>query len=93
MTKQSTLTVKGQVTIPKDVREALGLKPGDPVAFDREGGRAFLRKGTMTDAEYRRRYEAALANIDRVREQFRPYRTGRSTDDIMDELRGSEPLP
>jgi AbrB family looped-hinge helix DNA binding protein len=30
---ESTLTVKGQATIPKAVREHLGLKPGDRVKF------------------------------------------------------------
>lgn len=30
----SALTVKGQVTIPKPVRDRLGLKPGDEVAFE-----------------------------------------------------------
>jgi AbrB family looped-hinge helix DNA binding protein len=30
----STITVKGQVTIPKPVRERLGVKPGDEVRFD-----------------------------------------------------------
>ena len=29
----STLTTKGQVTIPADVRRRLGLHPGDRVAF------------------------------------------------------------
>jgi antitoxin PrlF len=30
---ESTITVKGQATIPKAVREHLGLKPGDRVKF------------------------------------------------------------
>ncbi len=30
----STLTIKGQVTIPKLVRDRLGVKPGDEVAFE-----------------------------------------------------------
>jgi AbrB family looped-hinge helix DNA binding protein len=29
----STLTVKGQTTIPKPIRDHLGLKPGDKVKF------------------------------------------------------------
>lgn len=30
---ESAITVKGQATIPKSVREHLGLKPGDRVKF------------------------------------------------------------
>jgi len=37
-TEVGTLSTKGQVTIPKDVREALHLRPGDKVLFDLEGG-------------------------------------------------------
>ena len=35
----TTLTVKGQVTIPKPIRDALGLTPGSAVDFavNREG--------------------------------------------------------
>lgn len=31
------VTSKGQVTIPKDVREKLGVQPGDEVGFREEG--------------------------------------------------------
>jgi antitoxin PrlF len=42
----NALTVKGQVTIPKRVRDALGLKPGDQVDFVMdEGGDVYLRRG------------------------------------------------
>ncbi len=37
-----TLTQKGQVTIPRDVRRALGLKPGDRVLIALDGDRALL---------------------------------------------------
>ncbi|HYD88252.1 MAG TPA: AbrB/MazE/SpoVT family DNA-binding domain-containing protein [Vitreimonas sp.] len=30
----SSVTVKGQVTIPKPVRDRLGVKPGDEVKFE-----------------------------------------------------------
>ncbi|MBM9593903.1 AbrB/MazE/SpoVT family DNA-binding domain-containing protein [Roseitranquillus sediminis] len=30
---ESTLTSKGQTTLPKEVREALGLKPGDKLRY------------------------------------------------------------
>ncbi|HET9612153.1 MAG TPA: AbrB/MazE/SpoVT family DNA-binding domain-containing protein, partial [Acidimicrobiales bacterium] len=38
------LTSKGQVTVPKAVREALGLKEGDDVIFHVEGNRAVLAR-------------------------------------------------
>ena len=44
-TEVGTLSTKGQVTIPKDIREALGIRPGDRVRFDLEAGeRAVLQK-------------------------------------------------
>ena len=42
--KSGKLTVKHQVTIPRDVRQALGLKAGDQVAFAVEDGRAILTR-------------------------------------------------
>lgn len=40
----SRITSKGQITIPKAVRAALGLGDGDLVSFAIEEGRASLRK-------------------------------------------------
>ena len=34
--KTSTMTVKGQVTVPKELRDAFGWKAGDEVEFVRE---------------------------------------------------------
>ena len=39
----ATMTSKGQMTLPKDVRDDLGLKPGDKIDFLKEGNRYVLR--------------------------------------------------
>ena len=39
----STVTTKGQVTIPKPIRDALGIGPNDRIAFIREGERVLLQ--------------------------------------------------
>lgn len=44
MDVQARLTSKGQVTIPKPVRDALGLREGDSVVFRVQDGRATLAK-------------------------------------------------
>jgi antitoxin PrlF len=41
---RSTVTSKGQITIPKQVRDEMGLKPGDRVDFVRDrAGRTMLQ--------------------------------------------------
>lgn len=41
----TTVTIKGQVTIPKAVRDRLGIKPGNAVAFELDAdGRVVLVK-------------------------------------------------
>jgi len=48
MTGVTSLTRKGQVTIPKAVREALGLKPFDRIEMEVVGGEAHLRKAQLS---------------------------------------------
>lgn len=44
-TEVGTVSTKGQVTIPRDIRKALRIRPGDKILFDLEGGdRALVRK-------------------------------------------------
>lgn len=48
MATVTSLTRKGQVTTPKEVRDQLGLKPFDKIEVTVEGGEARLRKARMT---------------------------------------------
>ncbi|WP_052347447.1 AbrB/MazE/SpoVT family DNA-binding domain-containing protein [Candidatus Nitrosotenuis chungbukensis] len=41
-----SVTTKGQITIPKEIREKLNLKEGDRVIFVIEGGQATIRKAS-----------------------------------------------
>ena len=46
----STVTRKGQVTVPAEIRKALGIKEGDKVTFVLEDGAARLtRRGSVAD--------------------------------------------
>lgn len=75
------VTTKGQVTIPKDVREALGIEPGDEVAFER------------TESGYEIRKEAPTA-VDGS-DPFEKYRGSADSEATMPErmrrLRGEYP--
>lgn len=39
----STVTSKGQITIPKEIRELLNLHPGDRLDFIIENGRVYVQ--------------------------------------------------
>lgn len=72
-TLHSRLTVKGQATIPKPVRDRLGLHQGDRVVFVLEANQVVLRKATALDLAMLKLSEEALAdwNSPEVDEAFR----------------------
>ena len=79
----NALTVKGQVTIPKRVRDTLGLKPGDEVDFEvDEKGAVHLRRAAGTPAQ------REPDGIDRARGSF-DYKWG-STAEYMKFIRGDD---
>jgi len=48
----SRLSSKGQVTIPKEIRETIGLKPGDMIAYEVENGVVTLTRVESFDATF-----------------------------------------
>lgn len=43
MKKQARITSKGQITVPRDIRRALGVRPGDRLLFEQDGGEVRVR--------------------------------------------------
>ena len=80
------LTSKGQVTIPLEIREKLGLHPGAEVEFDIVDDTVRIRKA---DAQIRRRAEVR-AWIDRVRGTAKHSKVQLTTDEIMALTRGED---
>ena len=52
MKKISRLSSKGQVTIPREIRTALHLEPGDLVVYEVKDDKAILRRAEPFDAAY-----------------------------------------
>lgn len=72
------ITVKGQVTIPKAIRERYGLRPGSQVRFVEKDRRVVLEKDAGGD----------------VWEKYRGFlKINKSTNEIFRELRGRDIQP
>jgi antitoxin PrlF len=78
----STLTIKGQVTIPKRLRDYLGLAPGDKVRFE------FVEGGAVRIIGPRKPGKAKGGKTSRFAALRGTRRSGMSTDEIMNLLRG-----
>ncbi len=74
---EATVAERGQITLPKAARDALGLTKGTKLKIEVEDGCIVIRKD-VTDA------------LSRVRGRFK-LPPGVTTDDIMRELRGRAP--
>ena len=70
---KAVVAERGQVTIPKGLRDRLVLTPHTQVDFEEDGGRLILTK---------------VVNRDPVSRVTGCLRLGRSTDAVMRELRG-----
>ena len=84
------ITSKGQVTIPKHIREKLGVQPGDEIGF-REEGQAVILEREETPAlvsKGERQLADALKLIARLRREGKIEPLGMSVDEYMDLIRG-----
>jgi AbrB family looped-hinge helix DNA binding protein len=70
---KARVSEKGQVTIPKKLRDRLGIRVGDELEFEAEQGRLVVAKVAERDA------------IDRL---YGSLRLPGSTDELMEQLRG-----
>jgi antitoxin PrlF len=70
---KSRVTERGQVTIPKRLRDRLGIRPGQVLEFEAQDGRLVATKANERDP------------VDAV---YGILGTGRSTDAYIDEVRG-----
>lgn len=69
------ITSKGQITIPKKVRERLGVHPGEDVGFEEKDGMIFIKKAVKKSP------------FDRWVGKLR-HQKGKKADDIIRDLRG-----
>jgi AbrB family looped-hinge helix DNA binding protein len=74
---KSTVSSKGQITLPASIREKLGLVTGTLVRFELRGGGVLVRKGA-----------SGSHPVDQV---FGRLRLPKSVDELLDEMRGPRP--
>ena len=70
---ESTMTRKGQVTIPKAIRDRLGVKEGEKVLFVMRGEEVVLKiiKGTILDLRGSVQPSAHPEDFEKIRRSVR----------------------
>jgi antitoxin PrlF len=69
----STVTRKGQTTLPKEVRDALRIKPGDRIVYELEGDSVRIRSAlAVIDSLYGAFHRPGWPpqDLDAARERF-----------------------
>ena len=62
MAPQSTITSKGQVTVPVEIRRKLGLRQGDRVEFSEKGADTVIRRAPDVENPFER-YKGAFKGL------------------------------
>lgn len=71
------VTSKGQLTLPKKIREKLGVRPGECVGFEERDGRLEIRKVLKESA-----FDKWAGKLGHLK--------GRRSDDIVRQARGHD---
>jgi antitoxin PrlF len=69
MKYSSTISSKGQVTVPQEIRNRLGLSAGDRVEFVVEGERTVIRPSRSTESPFDK-YKAVLGTFRGGRQEI-----------------------
>jgi antitoxin PrlF len=80
------ITSKGQVTIPKHIREKLGVQPGDDIGFREEGQTLIVEK-----IEERPKVNAGVELVKALRGKGPSMRQGRpmmTSEEVIEMTRG-----
>jgi len=71
---QATMTSKGQITVPKDVRDELGLEPGTKVDFVRISAREYRlrpKNRSVMDLGGMAKYDGPPISVEEMNETIR----------------------
>jgi antitoxin PrlF len=71
------VTSKGQVTIPKEVREKLGVRPGEAVGFEEKDGVLVITKAVTKSP-----FDKWVGRLTHLK--------GKRSDDLVKEARGHD---
>ena len=71
------VTSKGQVTIPKKIRDSLGVSPGEGVGFEEKDGVMLIKKAMTTSP-----FDKWVGKLKHLK--------GKRSDDLVKEARGHD---